>query len=115
MLDASAGKLHAYAAFVLVDTLEIPAEMVVRLVDGRAQEALQTIPRGQHLPQRPLIRDAALAVDGDALGHLDAEHLGPRAACFQRLHELGVPGDAGAAADQLDIRALVDVHLPADL
>ena len=26
-----------------------------------------------------------------------------------------MPGDAGAAADQLDARALVDIHVPADL
>ena len=115
MLHASAGELDAHAALVLVDALEIPAEMIVRFVDGRAQEALQAVPGGQDLPQRPLIRDAAVAVDGDALGHLDAEHFGSGAARLQRLHELGVSGDAGAAPDQFDTRALVDVDVPADL
>jgi hypothetical protein len=34
---------------------------------------------------------------------------------LQRLHQLGMRRDAGAAADQLDRRALEDVDLPADL
>jgi hypothetical protein len=115
MLHASAGELHANTALILVDTLEIPAEMVARFVDGRAQKALQAVPGGQYLPQRPLVCDATRAVDGDALGHLDAEHIGAGAARFQRLQQFGMPGDAGAATDQLDIRALVDIHVPSDL
>ena len=89
--------------------------MIVRFVDGRAQEALQAVPGAQDLPQRPLIRDAALAVYCDTLGNLDAEHFGAGAARFQSFHEFGVPGDAGAAADQLDRRSLIDVDVPADL
>lgn len=46
---------------------------------------------------------------------LDAEHLSARAARFECLQPLGMPGDAGAVADQLDMRALVEVHVPADL
>src|SRR4029078_653842 len=115
MLHASAGELDAHTALVLVNALEIPAGMIVRFVDGRAQEALQAVPGAQDLPQRPLIRDAALAVYCDALGHLDAEHFGYGAARLQRFHELGVSGDARAAPDQFDIRTLVDVDVPTDL
>ena len=55
------------------------------------------------------------AVDGDPFGHLDAELAGAGAAGLQHLQQLRVRGDAGAAADELDRRALIDVGLPADL
>jgi len=90
------------------------AEMVVRGIDGFAQEPLQSVPRGEDLPQRTFADDASLAVDGDALLDLDAEIARAGAAFFQRLEQLGVGGDAGAAADQLDGRALEHVHVPAD-
>src|SRR4029078_5782685 len=112
MIDTSAGEPHANAALILLDALKIPAEVIVRLVDGRAQEALQAVPGGQDLRQRPFICNAAFAVDGDAFWHFDANHFGPGAARFQRLEQLGVPGDAGAATDQLDAGALVLSRLP---
>ena len=34
---------------------------------------------------------------------------------FERVEQFGMRGDAGAAADQFDARALVDVAIPADL
>ena len=88
LLDAAAVEMHAHAAAVLLDALECPAEMVVRGIDGRAQQALQPIPRGQDLPQRPLGGDAALPVDGDALRHLDAEVAGAGAALLQRVRAI---------------------------
>ena len=115
VFDAAVGERHAHAALVLVDTLEIPAEMVVRGIDGGAQQALQPVPRAEDLAQWPLLGDAAVAVDGDALGYLDAEPLGAGAARLERVEQFGMAGDASAAADQLDLRALVDVDLPADL
>src|SRR5262249_42842573 len=115
VLDAAAGKLHAHPAPVLIDALEIPAEMVTRLVDGGAQQPLQSVPRGQDLPQRALVGDAAITVDGDTLGHLDTEVLGAGAARLQRLQEFGMAGDTGTAADQFYIRTLIDVDVPPDL
>ena len=72
---------------VLIDALEIPAEMIVRVIDGLAQQALQAVPGGEDLPQRPLVGDAAIAVDRDALRHLDAKILGAGAARFQRIEQ----------------------------
>ena len=105
-------KLHAHAALVLLDALEIPAEVIMRRIDGVAQQPLQPVPRGEDLPQRPLVGDAAVAVDRDALGHLDAEILGAGAARLQRFEQFRMAGDAGAAADQFDARALVDIARP---
>src|SRR5581483_3458877 len=115
LLHAAVGEHDAHAAPVLLDALEIAAEMVVRRIDGGAQQPLQAVPGGEDLPQRPLVLDAAVAVERDALGHLDAEPLGAGAARGQRVEQLGMAGDAGTAADQLDPGALVDVDLPADL
>ena len=44
MLDPAIGETYADAAFVLINPLEIVTEMVMRLVDGGAQQALQPIP-----------------------------------------------------------------------
>ena len=115
MLDAAVGEPHVHAALVLVDALEIAAEMIAPVVDGGAQQALHPVPRGEDLPQVPLFGDAALAVDGDAPGHLDPEPLGAGAARLQRVEQFGMSGDAGAAADQLHARTFIDVRVPADL
>ena len=114
MLDPAAAEVHAHAAAILLDALEIPAEMVARRVDGGAQQALQAVPRGQDLPQRLLGDDAAVAVERDPLLDLDAELARAGAARGQRMQQLRMGGDAGAAADQLDAGALVDVAVPAD-
>src|SRR6185437_4232076 len=84
-------------------------------VDGGVQQPLQPVPGGEDLPQEPLVGDAAVAVDGDALGHLDAEIVGAGAARRERVKQFGMTGDAGAAPDQFDAGAFVDVGLPADL
>ena len=115
MLDAPAGKLHAHAALVLIDAFEIPAEVIARFVDRVAQQTLEPVPGGEDLPQRPLVGDAAIAVNRDALGNFDAKILGPGAACLKRVEQFRMSGNAGAAADQLDLGALVDVDVPADL
>ncbi len=44
LLDAAAVEMHAHAAAVLLDALECPAEMVMRGIDGRAEQALQPVP-----------------------------------------------------------------------
>ena len=111
---AALGEMDADALPVLLDALEGVAEMVVRGIDGLAQQPLQPVPGGQDLPQRALADDAPLAVDGDALFDLDAEIARAGAAFLQRLQQFGMGGDAGAAADQLDRRALEHVDVPAD-
>ena len=58
---------------------------------------------------------SAVVVDRDALGYLDTKVLGAGPARFQSFKEFRVAGDAGAAADQFDARALIDGHVPADL
>src|SRR5690606_2117551 len=57
----------------------------------------------------------ATQVEGDAAFHLDAEVLGAGPARLQRLQQLRMSGDSGAAADQLHRRAFENVHLPPDL
>ena len=84
-------------------------------IDRVAQQALQSVPGGEDLPQRPLVGDAAFAVDRDTLGHLDAEILGAGATCLKRIEQFRMTRDAGAATDQFDAGALVDVDVPADL
>jgi hypothetical protein len=71
--------------------------------------------RCEDLPQGPLVSDAAVVVDRDALGYLDTKVLGAGPARFQSFEEFRVAGDAGTAADQFDARPLIDVHIPADL
>ena len=73
VLDAAATEVNANAAAVLPHSLERSAEMIMRGIDGRTQQPLQTIPRGQDLAQRPFRGDAALLVDGEPLRHFDAE------------------------------------------
>ena len=107
--------MNAHAAAVLLDALERPAEMIARRIDGIAQQPLQAVPRGEDLPERAFVRDAALTVDGDALLHLDAEVARSSAAPLQRFQQFRMRGDAGAAADQFDAGALIDIGVPADL
>src|SRR5882757_2245609 len=99
---------------ILLDALEGAAEVIVRGIDGLAQQPLQPVPRGQDLPQWAFADHPSLAIDGDALRYLDAEIARAGAAALQRLQQFGVGGDAGAAADELHGRALEHVDVPAD-
>src|SRR5262249_12953245 len=72
-LHEALGKMHANLVAVLLDMRESVAEVVVRRIDGLAQEPLQPVPGGEDLPQRALADDPTVAVDGDALLDLDAE------------------------------------------
>ena len=113
-LDPAFGKLDADALPVLLDALERVAEVVMRGIDGLAQQPLQPVPGGQDLRQPPFADHAPLAVDGDAFLDLDSEIARAGAAFFQRLQQFGMGGDAGPAADQLDGRAFEHVDVPAD-
>ena len=84
------------------------------LLNGLAHEPLQPVPRGKNLRQRFFRDDAPGTVERDALVHLDAEVRHAGAARAQRVEQFRMGGDAGAAPDQLDLRAFVDVDVPAD-
>src|SRR4029077_14989236 len=103
------------AALVLVDAFEIPAEVIVRFIDRIAQQALEPVPGGEDLPQRPLVGDPAIAINRDAFRNFYAKILGAGATRFQRIEQFRMTGDSGAAADQLDAGTLVDVDVPFDL
>ena len=115
MLDATSGKLHAHAPLVLINSLEVPAQVITRLIDGRAQKPLQAIPRCKNLPQWSLMGNPAFVVDGDSLRHLDAKVPGASAARLQGLQELRMTRNSGSASDKLDVRALIDIRIPCDL
>ena len=115
MFDPPAGEMHAHAGAVLLDALEIPAEVVVRGVDGLAQQSLQPIPGGQDLRQAFLCNHVPGTVQRYTPLDLDAEIVGVGAAASKRLQQLRVRGDAGATPNQLDRRTLIDVGIPADL
>src|SRR5581483_3821099 len=111
-LAAAAGEMRDHFRAVLVDALEIVAEMVAPVVDRLAQQPLHPVPRRMDLRQVHLGDDASLAIEPDAPFAVDAEVAQARAALLERFEELRVGRDAGAAADQLDRRALVDVGVP---
>ena len=59
--------------------------------------------------------DIAAKIERDPFVDRDAEVLGAGAAGLQCRQQFGVRGDAGAAPDQFDAGALIDIGLPADL
>ena len=107
--------MHDHAGAVLLHAFEYLAEMVTACVDGFAQQPLQTVPRGQDLRQA-LFRDHPPgAVERDAPLHRDAEVARSGAALLQRFQQFRMCGDAGAAADQVNGGAFIDVCVPAHL
>src|SRR5262249_12808538 len=72
-------------------------------------------PGGEDLRQMLFGDDASVAIEGDAFFNLDAEVPGPGAALLQGLQQFRMGGNSGAAADQFDRRALIDLGAPADL
>ena len=83
MFDPPAGEMHAHAGAVLLDALEIPAEVVVRGVDGLAQQSLQPVPGGQDLRQAFLCDHAPGTIQRDTPLDLDAEIAGAGAAALR--------------------------------
>ncbi len=114
VLDATLGEMHAHPMPLRLEALEGVTEVVVRGIDGFAEQALQAVPRGQDLPQRAFGDHAPLTVDRDAFQHLDAEIVRAGAALFQGVQQFGMGGDPGAAAHELDRRAFEHVDVPAD-
>jgi len=113
-LDAAIGEMDTDPFALRLDALERMTEVVVRGIDRLAQQPLQPVPGGQDLPQRSFADDAAVAVDGDAFRHLDAEIARAGAALLQRVQQFRMGGDAGATAHELDRRAFEHVDIPAD-
>jgi hypothetical protein len=62
-----------------------------------------------------LIGDTAFTVNRNALGDLDTKILGTGTARFEGFHEFRVARNPGAAADQFDVRPLIDICVPAYL
>ena len=114
-LGLAFGEAHAHLAAVLIDALEGATEVIALGRDRLAQQALEPVPGRQDLLERALADDAPLGVDGDAPVDGDAEVARARSAQLERLQQFRVAGDAGAAADELHRRALVDIGVPADL
>src|SRR5262249_47275156 len=111
-LATPAGEMHDDAGAVLLHALEGMVEVVTRRIDGLAQEPLQPVPGGENLRQVFLCDHVAVAVESDAFLDLDAEVAGAGAALVKRVQQLRMGGDPGAAADQFDRRALIDVGVP---
>src|SRR5262245_47789036 len=111
-LATPAGEMRDDAGAVLLHALEGMAEVVMRRVDGLAQEPLQAVPGGEDLRQVFLCDHAPVAVESNALLDFDAEVARTGAARAKRVQQLRMGGDPGAAADQLDRRALINVCVP---
>ena len=112
MLDPSAGEMDANAGTVLLYALEIPTEVVMCRIDGLAQQSLQPIPGRENLRQVLFCDHASGTVERDALLDLDAKVTGAGAALLQRFQQLWMCRDAGAAADQFNRRAFINVGRP---
>src|SRR5262249_8410191 len=101
---------------ILIDPLEIAAEMVMRAINFRAKQALHAVPGCHDLSQGTLVRNPPVPVDGDTLRNFDAEVPGPGAGRFQCLEQLRVASDADSPATRLRAPAtLKRSTTPADL
>ena len=95
---------------ILLEGLDGLAGVVVPVGERRAQQAIEAVP-GQHdLRQRVLAERAAVAVEDDAADHLGTDLVAAGdAGRAQRVEQLGMGDDAGAAAGERLARALEDV------
>ena len=50
MFGPPPGKLNPHTALILIDPLEIAAEMVMRVINSSPKQALHTVPRCHDLP-----------------------------------------------------------------
>src|SRR5262249_56525602 len=72
-LVTPASEMHDDTGAVLLHALEGMAEVVMRRVDGLAQEPLQAVPGGENLRQVFLCDHAPVTVESNALLDFDAE------------------------------------------
>jgi hypothetical protein len=69
----------------LIDSFEVPTEMVASIINAGAEQTLHPVPRRHDLPERPLGGNTAFTIEGDAFWHFDAEIFRPGATRFENL------------------------------
>ena len=110
---AAVGEMRDHAVAGLLDALQLLADVIVRVGKFLPQHAEHAVPRRERLRTDEIAGHRARAVERPPHGDVDAEILAWIAArrAQHRAHFL-MRDDAGAAADEPDIDALVDVGLP---
>ena len=98
---------------LLVVTRYTASEMMMRVRNQRAHNAVNTIPARNNLLVFKGFDHSAALVERNAVGHVDAQIADIRSDPKQRLDKLLMGHDARSAARQLDVRTLVDGDLPA--
>ena len=101
------------AAAALLDALQLLADVVALVRKFLPQHAEHAVPGGERLRTNEIAGDRARSVEGPAHGDIDAE-VPARIAAGRAQHRahLGMRDDAGAAADEADVDALIDVGFP---
>ena len=106
------GKMRRHRIRALGEAGE-PASAVITLGrKGVPQQAVHALPGREHLWAMHLLGQPALPVENLAGGDGDAERVGGEPQPTQPLDELVLGNDAGAAAGQFALHALVDVYVP---
>ena len=107
-------EMRSDAVRILRDADAGVAEVVTRRGEGVQQQLVQPAPGGQALPHRQRAQHRAVAAEGDAARDVDADAVtGRDADARQRVEEVGVGDDAGAAAGQRLRGLLEDLDIPA--
>jgi hypothetical protein len=73
------------------------AEVIVRLIDRVAEEALQPVPGGKNLRYADFSNNAPVAIESDPPVNLDSEAAGSGAAFVKRRQKFWMAGDTSAA------------------
>ena len=94
--------MHANAGTVLLHTLKIPAEAVVRRIDGLAQQPLQSVPRRENLLQVLFGDHVPGAVESNALLNLDPKVASAGTAFLQGFQKLRMRYYTGTAANKIE-------------
>src|SRR5579883_730872 len=89
--------------------------MMASLRNRRAHDAVQSIPRGDDLLVGEPLDHIASFIQSDPLPDGDSQILQLSAAPLERLDQIGMGYDAGAASAELDVAAFVDIGPPASL
>jgi len=77
--------LNPYTVPILIDPFEVPTEMIVGIINACAEQTLHPVPRSHDLPERTLVCNTALTIDGDSFWHFNAEIFRSCAARFENL------------------------------
>ena len=106
------GKMRRHRIRALGEAGEPASAVIARGRKGVPQQAVHALPGGEHLRAMHLLGQPALPVENLAGGDGDAERVGGEPQPTQPLDELVLGNDAGAAAGQFALHALVDVYVP---